>query len=56
MPNTLLTIIGVEVRDRQQDRSTNKRHGRTCPAIHVLTTKKDVDGRHKAGHDEQERS
>jgi hypothetical protein len=26
------------------------------PAIHVLALKKDVDARHKAGHDEQERS
>jgi A/G-specific adenine glycosylase len=26
---------------------------RLCPAIHVLATeKKDVDARHKAGHDE----
>jgi hypothetical protein len=23
------------------------------PAIHVLATKKDVDARHKAGHDEE---
>ena len=30
------------------------RHGRACPAIHVLlqTRTKDVDARHKAGHDE----
>jgi len=26
------------------------------PAIHVLVTKKDVDARHKAGHDGQKRS
>jgi hypothetical protein len=26
------------------------------PAIHVLATKKDVDARHKAGHDEKKRS
>ena len=26
------------------------------PAIYVLATKKDVDARHKAGHDERERS
>jgi hypothetical protein len=26
------------------------------PVIHVLATKKAVDARHKAGHDEQERS
>jgi len=24
---------------------------RLCPAIHALTGKKDVDARHKAGHD-----
>jgi hypothetical protein len=26
------------------------------PAIHVLVTKKDVDARHKAGHDGEERA
>jgi hypothetical protein len=26
------------------------------PAIHVLAAKKDVDDRHKAGHDDEKRS
>jgi hypothetical protein len=30
--------------------------GLVVPAIHVLATKKDVDARHKAGHDDGEGS
>jgi hypothetical protein len=40
---------------KEQDRQQNVMAG-LVPAIHALATKKDVDARHKAGHDEQERS
>jgi hypothetical protein len=48
-------LLASEKRFGEQDQSQGNVMAGLVPAIHVLTTKKDVDGRHKAGHDEQER-